>query len=62
MRESIDNQRGELSRRPIVEVQTKARTGLRSNTSVCYEHQQLAEQAEATISASKTPPLCERHL
>jgi len=32
MRASIDNQRGEPARRPIVEVQTKARTGLRSNT------------------------------
>lgn len=61
MRASTDNQRGELSRQPIVEVQSKARTGLRSNAPACYEHQQLTEQAEATISASKTPPLCERH-
>ncbi|WP_300628458.1 hypothetical protein [Pseudomonas sp.] len=62
MRASIDYQRGELHRQPVVEVRTEARTGVRANTTACYERRQVAELAEATVGAPQTPPLCERNL
>ena len=62
MRASIDYQRGELHHRSMVEVRTEAKAGAGSNTTPCYERQQAAELAEATVGAPKTPPLCERNL
>lgn len=62
MRAPIDDQRRDLYRGPVVEVRPQATTSARSNTSGCYERQQVIEHAEATVGAAQTPPLCEKHL
>lgn len=62
MRASPDYQRSVLPHQPSMQVRTDAEASQRANTLPCYEHQRVVELAEATVYASQTLPLCERHL
>ncbi len=62
MRASTVYSRHERHREPRANVQTHTDINKRFNTETCFERQPVAEYADATLGASLTPPLCERHL
>ena len=62
MRASADYQRSILPHKPSTQVRTEPGASLRANTLPCYEHRRVVELAEATVDASQTLPLYERHL
>ncbi|AZE67172.1 hypothetical protein [Pseudomonas synxantha] len=62
MQAPVDVQPDDLSREAIMEGRTEPKTAVRSNPHSCYEHLQVAKQAEITVGTERALPLCEKRL